>query len=209
MEDQNQYDTYPPYMIQGSSEPLRYPSYAEEQLEHAIRRAEDEGKKVSVLQGDKDLGSAQVERDETVLPGVRRVPLVQRERIDEEGSDDQMESAKELHIEALIEDELERIIQEHGLFADDIHAHGVIREELEEVQEDYLQAKTWHNVWWQRIRADDIDNLDVVDEIEKNAIEAIKELVQVIACCRKYKRGHLKQWVEKHVRRVGGEHDAD
>lgn len=48
--------TTTPYMIQGSSEPLRYPSYAEEQLEHAIRRAEDEGKEVSVLQGDKDLG---------------------------------------------------------------------------------------------------------------------------------------------------------
>lgn len=118
-------------------------------------------------------------------------------------------SAAEVHIEALVEDETERIIEEHGLFADDHHAWSVIKEELEEVQEDYLQAKTWHNVWWQRIRSDDIDNLDVVDEIEKNAIEAIKELVQVIACCRKYKRGHLKQWVEKQVERVGGNHDAD
>lgn len=32
----------PDYMIPGSSEPLRYQSYAEEQLEHAKRRAEDE-----------------------------------------------------------------------------------------------------------------------------------------------------------------------
>ena len=199
----------PEFMIPGSSEPLRYPSYAEEQMEHAIRRAEDEGKEVPVLQGDKDLESTPVGRDKTLLHGMRVVPLVQRECIDEMGGDIKMESAAELHIEALIEDELERIVAKHGLFASDHEAWAIIKEELEEVQEDYLQAKTWHNVWWQRIRADDIDNLDVVDDIEKYAIEAIKELVQVIACCRKYKRGHLKQWVEKQVKRVGGEHDAD
>lgn len=137
---------------------------------------------------------------------MRRVPLVQRECIHEMGGDFKMESAKELHIEALINEELERIIQEHGLFASDHEAWAVIKEELEEVQEDYLQAKTWHNVWWQRIRADDIDNLDAVDEIEKYAIESIKELVQVAACCRKYRSGRLNEWVKKQVKRVGGNH---
>ncbi len=181
---------------------LRHMSYAEEQLEHAIRRANNEGKEVPVLQGDKDLGSAQVERDKEVLPGVRTVPLVRAGCSDEEGSDDQMELAKELHIEALVEEELDRILAKHGLFHTDHEAWAVIKEELEEVQEDYLQAKTWHNVWWQRIRTDDIDNLDVIDEIEKNAVEAIKELVQVVACARKWKQGHLKDWVESKAVKV-------
>ena len=181
---------------------MRHLSYAEEQLEHAIRRAEDEGKEVSVLQGDKDMGSAQVERDEKVLPGVRKLPLERRECIDEMGGDFKMESAKELHIEALVSEELDRIVAKHGLFHTDHEAWAVIKEELEEVQEDYLQAKTWHNVWWQRIRADDTDNLDIIDEIEKNAVEAIKELVQVVACARKWKQGHLKDWVESKAVKV-------
>ena len=104
---------------------LRHLSYAEEQLEHAIRRAEDEGKEVSVLQWDKDLGSAPVERDEKVLPGVRKLPLERWECNDEMGGDFKMESAKELHIEALIEDELDRIVKEHGLFSSDHEAWAV------------------------------------------------------------------------------------
>lgn len=181
---------------------LRHLSYAEEQLEHAIRRANDEGKEVSVLREQEDMGSPCLARDKEVQPGMRRVPLVQRECNDEMGGDFKMESAKELHIEALIEDELDRIVAKHGLFHTDHEAWAVIKEELEEVQEDYLQAKTWHNVWWQRIRADDIDNLDVIDEIEKNAVEAIKELVQVVACARKWKQGHLKDWVESKAVKV-------
>ena len=181
---------------------MRYPSYAEEQLEHAIRRAEDEGKEVPVLQGDKDMGSAQVERDKEVLPGVRTVPLERRECIDEMGGDFKMESAKELHIEALIEDELDRIVAKHGLFASDHEAWAVIKEEIDEAYEDIRELETNHAFWWKRIREDDIDNLDVMDNIEKYSIEAIKELVQVIACCRKWKQGHLKDWVEKKAVKV-------
>lgn len=120
-----------------------------------------------------------------------------------------MESPKEVHIEALIEDELERIIQEHGLFASDHEAWAVIKEEIDEAYEDIRELETNHAFWWKRIREDDIDNLDVMDNIEKYSIEAIKELVQVIACCRKYKWKHLKEWVQKRVNRVGGNHDAD
>ena len=118
-------------------------------------------------------------------------------------------SAAEVHIEALVEDETERIIEEHGLFHTDHEAWAVIKEEIDEAYEDIRELELNHSFWWKRIREDDIDNLDVVDNIEKYAIEAIKEMVQVIACCRKYKRGHLKQWVEKQVERVGGHHDAD
>lgn len=151
-----------------------------------------------------------MERDKTILHGMRRVPLVRTGRDNEKGGGAEVEhSAAEVHIEALVEDELERIIQEHGLFADDHHAWAVIKEELEEANEDVTLAGLAHASWWKRIREDDADNLDVVDEIEKNAIEAIKELVQVIACCRKFKWKHLKEWVQKRVERVGGNHDAD
>ena len=209
MEDKNKYNTYTPYMIQGSSEPLRHLSYSEEQLEHAIRRAEDEGKEVSVLQEQEDMGSPCLARDKEILHGMRVVSLVRAGRDNEKGGGTEMESAAEVHIEALVEDELESIIEEHGLFADDHHAWAVIKEELEEANEDVTLAGLAHASWWKRIREDDTDNLDVVDEIEKYAIEAIKELVQVIACCRKYKWKHLKEWVQKRVERVGGEHDAD
>lgn len=209
MEDKYRVGTYTPYMIPGSSEPLRHLSYAEEQLEHA-RRAEDEGKEVPVLREGKDLESTQVERDKTILHGMRRVPLVRTGRDNKKGGGAEVEySAAEVHIEALVEDELERIIEEHGLFNSDHEAWAVIKEEIDETYEDIRELETNHAFWWKRIREDDIDNLDVVDEIEKYAIEAIKELVQVIACCRKYKWKHLKEWVQKRVERVGGNHDAD
>lgn len=195
-------NTATPYMIQGSSEPLRYPSYAEEQLEHAIRRAEDEGKEVPELRGGKDMGSPQVERTAEVLPGMCEVPLVQRQCVYKKGGEATLESAKDVHIEALIGDELETIIHVHGLFPTETDAWAVIREEIEEATEDVQEAFSVHSGWWLRIRADDFDNLDLVDKIEKSAIEGIKELVQVAACCRKYKQGHLKDWVGSKAVRV-------
>lgn len=127
-------------------------------------------------------------RNKTLLHGMRKLPLVQRECNDEMGGDIKMESAKELHIEALIEDELDRILAKHGLFSSDHEAWAVIKEEIEEAYEDIRELETNHAFWWKRIREDDIDNLDVMDNIEKYSIEAIKELVQVIACCRKWKQ---------------------
>lgn len=181
---------------------LRHLSYAEEQLEHAIRRAEDEGKEVSVLQGDKDLGSAPVERDEKVLPGVRKLPLVRRECNDEMGGDFKMESAKELHIEALVSEELDRILAKHGLFHTDHEAWAVIMEELEETGDELHIMEEWWGMFWKRIRCDDTDNTDVMDSIEKHGIELIKEAVQVVACARKWKQGHLKDWVESKAVKV-------
>ena len=188
---------------------MRNLSYAEEQLEHA-RRANDEGKEVPVLREREDLDSTPVGRDKTILHGMRCMPLVQRERDNKKGGGAQVEySAAEVHIEALVENETERIIEEHGLFNSDHEAWAVIQEEIEEAQEDMDIVYRRHRFWWEMIREDRTEILDIVDDIEKYAIEVIKEAVQVIACCRKYKRGHLKQWVEKQVKRVGGEHDAD
>lgn len=179
-----------------------YQSYAQEQLEHAKRRAENEAKEVPVLQGDKDMGSASVERDEKVLPGVRILSLVRGKCDDEEGSDAEMESTTELYIETLVTDELERIVKEHGLFSSDHEAWAVIKEELEEAEEDLNSSSIKWSVWWTRIRKDEDDNLAVVEDIEKYAAEAIKELIQVIACCRKWKQGNLKRWVESKAVKV-------
>lgn len=177
-------------------------NYIEGQLEHAVRRANDEGEEVPVLQGDKDLGSAQVERDETVLPGVRKLPLERRECDDEMGGDIKMESAKELHIEALVSEELDRIVKEHGLFASDHEAYAVIKEEIEEAQEEQISVAAGLAKYWQRIRSDDTDNTDVMDSVERHGIELIKEAVQVVACARKWKQGHLKDWVESKAVKV-------
>lgn len=119
-----------------------------------------------------------------------------------------MESPKEVHIEALIEDELDRIVKEHGYFSSDHEAYAVIKEEVEEVEEDLDNLQFCLEMFWEHVRNDD-DNFENAEAIERNGIELIKETVQVIACCRKYKRGHLKDWLEKKAKRVGGNHDAD
>ena len=119
-----------------------------------------------------------------------------------------MESAKELHIEALINEELDRIVEEHGYFNSDHEAYAVIKEEVEEVEEDLDNLRFGLEVFWEHVRNDD-DNLENAEAIERNGIELIKEAVQVVACCRKYRWGHLKEWVEKQAKILGGEHDAD
>lgn len=130
------------------------------------------------------------------------VPLVQRQCVNEERGDVSLESAKEIHIEALIGDELDRIVEEHGLFASDHEAFAVIMEELEEAGEELHIMEEWFGMLWKRIRADDTNNVDVMDAIEMHGIELIKEAVQVVACARKWKQGHLKDWVGSKAVRV-------
>ena len=95
-------------------------------LDRIIRRAEDEGKEVSVLQEQEDMGSPCLARDKEILHGMRVVSLVRAGRDNEKGGGAEMESAAELHIEALVEDELERIVAKHGLFASDHEAWAII-----------------------------------------------------------------------------------
>lgn len=108
-----------------------------------------------------------------------------------------MESAKELHIEALIDDELARIIEEHGLFVDDHQAYAVIKEEVEEAREEMIIIRENMVKFWERVRADDLDNADIMESIQIHGIELIKEAVQVVACARKYDLGKLKEVVKK------------
>lgn len=108
-----------------------------------------------------------------------------------------MESAKELHIEALIDDELSRIIEEHGLFVDDHQAYAVIKEEVEEAREEMIIIRENMVKFWERVRADDLDNSDIMESIQIHGIELIKEAVQVVACARKYDLGKLKEEVKK------------
>lgn len=108
-----------------------------------------------------------------------------------------MESAKELHIEALIDDELARIIEEHGLFVDDHQAYAVIREEVEEAREELIIIRENMVAWWARIRNDDTDNLDIMESIQIHGIELIKEAVQVVACARKYDLAKLREVMDR------------
>lgn len=108
-----------------------------------------------------------------------------------------MESAKELHIQALIQDELERIITEHGYFVDDHQAHAVLREEVEEAREELIIIRENMVAWWARIRNDDTDNLDIMESIQIHGIELIKEAVQVVACARKYDLAKLREVMDR------------
>lgn len=108
-----------------------------------------------------------------------------------------MESAKELHIEALIDDELARIIEEHGLFVDDHQAYAVIKEEVEEAREEMIIIRENMVKFWERVRADDLDNTDIMESIVIHGTELIKEAVQIVACAKKHDWGRLQEWMKK------------
>ena len=111
-------------------------------------------------------------------------------------------AAQALHIEALIEDEKERILQKYGRYKNDHECYGALKEEIEEAAEELQILQDNLEAFWSRIRSDDVDNLDVFESIELHAIELMLEARQVAAIARKYQTTHLKEWVEKISERV-------
>lgn len=178
-------------------------SYIQEQLEHAIRRAEHETETVSEVRREENMGVPVMAGPE-IQHGVRVVPLVRPPCIDERGSDDSMEHPKtqELYTETLIEDEEKRIIEDHGMFVDDHQAYAVMLEEYEEAAEELKRLGGCMDRLWFRVREDDPDNADVMEEIDKIGRRLIAEAVQVVACSRKYMRGALRREIEKRATKV-------
>lgn len=92
-------------------------------------------------------------------------------------------------IEKMIKRELRRANTIHrDRFASMHEAESVIREEIEEAQDDFETMQTRHSWLWLSIknRNEDIP-FKSVEKIRVYAIETIKELIQVAAMCDKFK----------------------
>jgi hypothetical protein len=96
-------------------------------------------------------------------------------------------------IDQLINTELERANSIHPPFVDRHHGYAVLMEEIEEAEEYIRYIKVRQSDMWQDVRQngmhgiDECTFVDKINAIEHYATEAINELIQVAAMCRKFK----------------------
>lgn len=99
------------------------------------------------------------------------------------------EKAQE-HIFSAIEKEKEAAIKNHGYFHSDHEFWAVLCEEAEELQEDSTCIISIVRRLWNSVRGDSMfNNIDTLNTIRENAIEAACEAVQVAAVIDKYLQG--------------------
>lgn len=85
-----------------------------------------------------------------------------------------------------IEAELTSANEKHPPFASLHEAYAVIKEELEEAEEELVLAKQVLKYAWYGIRSDNTDlTFENIDELKKNAIHLAMEACQVAAMCDK------------------------
>jgi hypothetical protein len=91
-------------------------------------------------------------------------------------------------INKMMMDEADRIINEHGQFADNNHFYGVFLEELQEADEAFSKIVPVIDKVWGNIRKN--EDISVVDlcSIELFCEQSINELIQVAAVCIKLRR---------------------
>lgn len=98
-----------------------------------------------------------------------------------------MEELKE-KIAILASEELDRAMSIKPLFVDMHQGHNVIREEIEEVEDEIEMINISFNQLWQYVKSDNEKwGLLAVENIMDSAINAAAELVQVAAMCQKFK----------------------
>lgn len=85
--------------------------------------------------------------------------------------------------------ELERANKLHPPFVDRHQAYAVIKEEIEEAVEEIKDVENYLKMYWNAIREDDYEEADKkVKELRNYAKQAISELIQVTAMCKKAQR---------------------
>ena len=99
------------------------------------------------------------------------------------------EEAK-MYIDDAIEKEKSAAIENHGYFHSDHEFWAVLCEEAEELQEDSTYITGIVRRLWNSVRGDSMfNNIDTLNTIRENAIEAACEAVQVTAVIDKYLQG--------------------
>jgi hypothetical protein len=92
-------------------------------------------------------------------------------------------------IEALVKRELEEANKIHPQFNSTHEGYAVILEETEELAEESEEIEKIIRTWWAYLRKD--EDIDIqkrrVEKIRIHAVNAVKEAIQVIAMCDKFK----------------------
>lgn len=92
------------------------------------------------------------------------------------------------YITTLTEIQKNKAIEKYGYFKNNHEFYGVVLEEVEEASEEIEIVKLKLGMLWNDIKKDSMFN-DYVDDMEYRAKLCIQELIQVIACCKKFKGG--------------------
>lgn len=90
-------------------------------------------------------------------------------------------------IEALTTEECNKGLKEHGTFNSPHEGYAIIKEEVEEAQEDLVEAIDNLNHAWNAIRNDNNFTAgESIYQLKTKALMAASELVQVAAMAQKY-----------------------
>lgn len=94
-------------------------------------------------------------------------------------------------LEKAIESEYDHCVTKHGNFKNHHEAYGVMKEEMEEVQDasELFAGRAMKNLnaLWLKVKDDDMTGADeCINAIYDTAEEMAKECIQVMAMCRKW-----------------------
>lgn len=98
------------------------------------------------------------------------------------------------NILAAVAKEKESAIKNHGYFHSDHEFWAVLREEAEELHEDSTCITSIVRRLWDSVRGDSMfNNIDTLNTIRENAINAVCEAIQVVVVIDKYLEGESKK----------------
>jgi len=96
-------------------------------------------------------------------------------------------------IEELIKSTLDESVKKHGeRFTDDHHAYAVIKEEIEELEEQFEFIKLYLEIFWKNTKKD-IESQEIINTVKEKTILLIAEALQVAAMCMKYKNSKAEE----------------
>lgn len=92
-------------------------------------------------------------------------------------------------IEDLAKRELEEANKIHPPFSSTHEGYAIILEETEELAEESIEIHKIVRTWWTYLRKDEEIEIQKsrVERIRKHAVNSVKEAIQVIAMCDKFK----------------------
>lgn len=94
-------------------------------------------------------------------------------------------------IQRLVNEELKEANKKYPLFHSDHEAYAVIKEEVEECEDDMREMQMVLSYFWNRVKRDKNSD-DIIQGIKKIAMHAAAEAIQVAAMCDKALIGREK-----------------
>ena len=89
-------------------------------------------------------------------------------------------------VKALADEELKLANEQHPLFASNHEGAAVIREEVEEADDEMMRIKDYNGLLWNDVKEDE-NVKDDADAIKKHAILCACKCIQAAAMCEKMK----------------------